>query len=134
MTTFFFNLSIFIALILLVASNNILFSVLLLVLIALLFSFYIIGLSSVFVGLLYLAIYVGAVTVFILFVVMMTDLSLSSEAYATDQGRLNQIAIRKLEPNSLFMGLFVAFCFTSYFSSKLEHAVKIGRESCGESG
>jgi NADH:ubiquinone oxidoreductase subunit 6 (subunit J) len=72
-----FNLSVYFALLFLIQNSSILFSVLTLILIACLFSLYIISFSSFFIGLLYLAIYVGAVTVFILFVVMMTDLSLS---------------------------------------------------------
>lgn len=57
---------------------NIIESVLLLILLAITFSIFLFFYKITFLGILYLAVYIGAVTVFFLFVVMMTDLNNSS--------------------------------------------------------
>ena len=54
---------------------NIIESVLLLILLAITFSIFLFFYKMTFLGILYLAVYIGAVTVFFLFVVMMTDLN-----------------------------------------------------------
>jgi len=54
---------------------NIIESVLLLILLAIIFSIFLFFYKMTFLGILYLAVYIGAVTVFFLFVVMMTDLN-----------------------------------------------------------
>jgi NADH:ubiquinone oxidoreductase subunit 6 (subunit J) len=58
-----------------ITSISIVESVLFLILLAINLSIFLFYLCSNFLGILYLAIYIGAVTVFFLFVVMMTDLS-----------------------------------------------------------
>jgi NADH-quinone oxidoreductase subunit J len=92
----------------LILTNNILFGVLSLIAVALLFSFFIIGNAAVFIGLLYLAIYVGAVTVFILFVVMMTDLSIVESSK-------NRTVSPFLESTVIAVSYALSFAFVSLF-------------------
>lgn len=125
--TFFFNVSIYFATLFLVQNTSILFSVLTLILIACLFSLFIVSFSSLFVGLLYLAIYVGAVTVFILFVVMMTDLSFSVENERSLDYKFlqyNQFTSFNFITSNFFIFTFVC-CFTSLF----EQVVSLTRET-----
>lgn len=58
-----------------ITSTNVVESVLFLILLAINLSLFLFYFCSNFLGILYLAIYIGAVTVFFLFVVMMTDLN-----------------------------------------------------------
>lgn len=122
-----FNLIVVFCLSCLLTTTNVLISVLLLISVTFLFSLYIIALSSIFVGLLYLAIYVGAVTVFILFVVMMTDLSLSSEAYEINQKHLIQSFVKDLKPSNDLSTLevIVIFSLIVYFVSVIEFGVTV---------
>jgi len=103
--TVVFNIIIASLLHFLIWTNNILFAVLLLIAIALLFAFFIIGNAAVFIGLLYLAIYVGAVTVFILFVVMMTDLSI------TDSSSRNRTVSSLFELITIIVSYALSFVF-----------------------
>jgi len=113
--TLIFNLSIYFALIFLAQNSSVLFSVLTLILVACFFSIYIISFSSFFIGLLYLAIYVGAVTVFILFVVMMTDLSFSNTT--TAYGNLSPLYTAFIPFNFVINNFFIFSI--SYFFTKL---------------
>lgn len=127
-----FNLSVYFALLFLIQNSSVLFSVLTLILIACLFSLYIISFSSFFIGLLYLAIYVGAVTVFILFVVMMTDLSLSdvesgeNGAVLLTSGNLkitSSVTYGKFSPHNFLISNFLILVIVFGFTRLLEHFV-----------
>ncbi|KAB2872407.1 MAG: NADH-quinone oxidoreductase subunit J [Bacteroidales bacterium] len=127
-----FNLSVYFALLFLIQNSSVLFSVLTLILIACLFSLYIISFSSFFIGLLYLAIYVGAVTVFILFVVMMTDLSLSgvedgeSEVVPLTLGNLkiiSSVTYGKFSSYNFLISNFLILVIVFGFTRLLEHFV-----------
>lgn len=72
--TFFFSFLIFAFSLVVLYSKNLVTSVLGLIGLAAVFSFVLFGLGADLVAVLYLAIYIGAVAVFFLFVVMMTDL------------------------------------------------------------
>ena len=100
----------------LVAYNrSIIGSVLALIGLASVFSLILFGLGASFLAVLYLAVYIGAVAVFFLFVVMMTDLS--------DDEALGRQARQKPLIGLLMVGLFFAFViafliFGSFFFNK----------------
>lgn len=85
-------------------SQSIVMSVLSLIALATTFSFTLFGYGASFLAVLYLAVYIGAVAVFFLFVVMMTDLS--------DEETLKNKKIDK--PNFLFV--LVCFLLASFFN------------------
>lgn len=127
-----FNLSVYFALLFLIQNSSVLFSVLTLILIACLFSLYIISFSSFFIGLLYLAIYVGAVTVFILFVVMMTDLSLSDVESGENGAVLltsrnlkitSSVTYGKFSSHNFLISNFLILVIVFGFTRLLEHFV-----------
>lgn len=115
LVTLFFNLFTFLFLIYLVFTPFILNSVLVLIIIAVCFSIYLIGLGAVFLGLLYLAIYIGAVTVFFLFVVMMTDLTFLDEPLEQSFFKINDLSSFLQWCNDVYIMPIYTFTITYVF-------------------